>query len=104
MSNKYSAQRTWSELVGRQFDSKLEARRGEELHLLEMAGEVTNLIYQYPFELSEKPSVKVVLDFSYWQDHKLIFEDAKGVLTELARVKYAWLKQTHNIDVILWRG
>jgi len=29
--NKYSAKKTYSELCGRMFDSKAEARRGEEL-------------------------------------------------------------------------
>ena len=114
MSNKYSARRTWSELCQRTFDSGLEARRGEELHLLQMAGEIADLEYQVAYILSGKPfaKVKVVLDFKYTKAmdvYKLefrrwVYEDAKGVLTATARVKYAWLKQLHGIDVILWRG
>ncbi len=112
---KYGSVRTWSELVGRWFASKLEATRGEELHFLQMAGEIADLQYQVPFVLSKKPSVKVVIDFQYTEAtdiHDLgglafrrhVYEDAKGVLTATARVKYAWLKQKHGIDVVLWRG
>ncbi len=109
---KYGSVRTWSELCQRMFDSKLEARRGEELALLEKAGEIYDLEYQVTYILSGKPlaRVKVVLDFRYKQTgyrpilDRLVVEDAKGVLTAVARVKYAWLKQLHGVDVILWRG
>ena len=104
---KYGNKRTWSALVGRMFDSKLEATRGEELHMLQLAGEIADLEYQVAYILSEKPSVRVVLDFRYRPTptaRSEIIEDAKGVLTEGARIKYAWLKQLHGIDVILWSG
>ncbi len=104
---KYGSKRTWSELCQRMFDSKLEARRGEELALLKRAGEIADLEYQVTMVLSVEPSVRVVLDFRY-RDPPLapwfVYEDAKGVLTAEARVKYAWLKQKYGIEVVLWRG
>ncbi len=36
------------------FDSKHEAKRYQELRLLEQAGEITNLLLQVPFELIPK--------------------------------------------------
>lgn len=101
MMNKYKARRTYSELCGRFFSSKAEARRGEELHLLERAGEITDLRYQVRFVLSDKPRVSITIDFTYLEDALRIFEDTKGVLTRDFRTKLSWLKQVHNIDVLL---
>ena len=103
MSNKYRAIREYSSLCQREFHSKLEARRAEELYLLERAGEIEDLKYQVPFVLSVRPSVKVIIDFSYGLHGVRCFEDTKGILTAEARVKLAWLKQLHNIEVILTR-
>ena len=116
--NKYHAKRTWSELCQRFFSSKLETRRGEELCLLEKAGEIDRLIYQHIFILSLKPKVSITLDFSYHpRIHKdpitegagdkvrlygeRVYEDTKGVLTRDFRTKLAWLRQLHGIDVLL---
>ena len=77
--NKYSAKKTWSELCGRMFDSKAEARRGEELVLLEKAGEISNLQYQVRFVLHNKPIIAIKVDFVYTQNgNTIIYEDTKG--------------------------
>jgi len=101
MNNKYHAIKTYSSLCGRQFDSKREAGRAEELHLLQMAGQIEKLKYQVPFVLSEKPRVTIKIDFGYVQDGKQVYEDSKGVLTRDARTKLAWMKEKFGIDVIL---
>ena len=111
---KYGARRTWSNLCQREFDSKAECIRGEELRLLETAGKIKWLEYQTRFVLSEKPKVTITIDFNYvdweqWVDsdgiavHPEVYEDVKGVLTRDFRTKLAWLKQLHNIDVQLIR-
>lgn len=119
--NKYSAKRTYSELCQREFPSKLEARRAEQLHLLQLADEIKELQYQVLFVLSEKPKITVTIDFAYlkrveprfevfYNDGKihyegmLTYEDAKGVLTRDFRTKMAWLKEKFGVDVVLWRG
>jgi len=99
--NKYHAIKTWSNLCSRMFDSRHEARRGEELKMLEMAGEISELEYQMPFILSIKPRIRVTVDFKYEDKGKIIYEDAKGVLTRDSRTKYAWLKEKHKVEVIL---
>ena len=101
MKNKYGAVRTYSELCQRDFASKKEARRGEELCLLEKAGEIKHLTYQVRYILSEKPGVTITIDFNYYENEEWIWEDSKGVLTRDFRTKLAWLKQLHGIDVIL---
>lgn len=101
--NKFHAVRTWSTLCQFWFDSKAEARRGEELYLLQKAGEIDMLEFQIPFVLNKKPKVTITIDFSYLQNKVIVYEDAKGILTRDFRTKLAWLKETHGIDVKLIR-
>lgn len=101
--NKYSAKKTYSELCRRMFDSKAEASRGEELELLQRAGMISELQYQIPFLLCQKPNIKIKVDFAYNQDGVVIYEDTKGVLTREFRVKMAWLEQAQGIKIILTR-
>ena len=101
--NKYFAKRTYSELCGRTFDSKLEARRGEELELLQKAGEISGLKYQVRFNLCLNPKITVTIDFCYQEDGRTIHEDTKGVLTRDSRTKYAWLEQRYGVHVRLIR-
>ena len=97
--NKYSARRTYSELCQREFDSKAEARRGEELTLLERAGEIEGLDFQIPYVLNSKPKITIKIDFVYRENGVLVREDCKGVMTREFRVKLAWLKQKYGIEV-----
>jgi len=101
MRNKYGAKRTYSELCQREFASKLEATRGEELKALEMYGAITDLQYQVRFVLCEKPRITIAIDFFYIEDGVGKFEDTKGVLTRDFRTKLAWLKEKHGVDVLL---
>ena len=101
MSNKYRARRTYSELFGRVFASKAEAQRGEELRLLEMAGQITDLRYQVRFILSKSPKVTITIDFTYLEGGVRKFEDVKGVLTRDFRTKMVWLEKSQGINIIL---
>ncbi len=102
--NKYGAKRTWSELCNRWFASKAEARRGEELALLERGGVVKDLCYQQKFILCEKPRITITIDFAYTDENgAVIYEDTKGVLVRDFRVKLAWLKERYGVGVVLKR-
>ena len=80
---------------GIKFDSKLEAGRYRELLLLEKAGQIRNLRRQVEFEL--QPSFKkngktirkisYIADFVYEESGQTIVEDAKGMRTEIFRLK-----------------
>ena len=104
MRLKYGSKRTWSELCQRQFDSKAECIRGEELALMERGGLIEDLRYQVKFVLSENPKVSITIDFTYLDNGKRIFEDTKGMETREFRVKRIWLKQLCGIDIVLNRA
>ena len=100
--NKFGAKKTFSALCDRMFDSKAEARRGEELVLLEKGGQIRDLQYQTSFLLCQKPNIKIKVDFCYRQNGSIIYEDVKGMgETREFRVKRAWLREKHGIEVVL---
>ena len=101
MRLKYGSRRTWSQFWNCWFASKAEAKRADELWLLQMAGEISDLQRQVKFVLSEKPRVSITIDFEYMDNGQKVFEDVKGVLTRDFRTKMAWLKEKYNIDVRL---
>lgn len=80
-----------------QFDSKLEAKRYNELKLLEKSGEIKELKLQPSFELipSFKKNGKTFrkaiykADFSYvdTETGETIIEDTKGYVTDLYKLK-----------------
>jgi hypothetical protein len=103
LKNKYHAKRTYSNLCGRWFSSIVEAKRGEELHLLMLAGEIAELEYQPTYLLSKKPKITYTPDFRYVEHGEIIVEDVKGVLTRDSRTKIAWIKEKYGIEVKLVR-
>jgi len=101
---KYGAVKSWSELCQRKFDSKTEARRGEELWLLQKSGAISGLTFQKDIRLCDKPKISIKVDFVYTETSsgRLVHEDTKGVgETREFRVKRAWLKEKYGIDVFL---
>ena len=104
VSNKYNARRTFSILCNRTFSSQSEAKRGEELRLLEMAGLIKDLEYQVRFVLSQKPRISITVDFAYTEDGVRKYEDVKGMgETREFRVKRIWLKEKYGVDIELVR-
>lgn len=100
--------------------SRKEARRAEELKLLERAGIITDLREQVPFVLCEtkrekgtigprggrKPGrviehgVTYVADFTYFDEHgNYVVEDSKGVRTEAYKIKRKWMLDKYNIRI-----
>ena len=79
--NKYGAEKT--EVNGRVFASKREAKRAKDLQWLEHLGKITELRYQVTFELvpgmGKVRPITYVCDFQYRdEDGKLVVEDSKG--------------------------
>lgn len=85
-------------------DSKKEARRAQELWLLQRAGKISCLQQQVTFELIPaqydergrclERAVKYVADFVYAQDGKTVVEDVKGYKTPEYVIKR---------KILLWR-
>ena len=102
-TNKYGNHKTVVD--GLEFDSKKEANRWCELKLLQKAGEITDLLRQFPITLLpaqringkvvERP-VKYVADFCYYENGKMVIEDVKSPAT---RTKEYIIKR----KLLLWR-
>ena len=95
------------------YDSKREARRADELKLLEKAGEITSLQEQVPYELIPSQyrivdgkrrcierAMKYIADFQYVdKDGNTVVEDVKGFRTEVYRIKKKLMLYFHGIQI-----
>lgn len=93
------------------FDSRKEARRYQELKLLERAGKITDLKCQVKFELIpaqyedgkcvERP-VNYYADFVYTEGRQLVVEDVKSEITRKQKdyiIKRKLMLWVHHIRV-----
>lgn len=91
--NKYNAKKTVVD--GIRFDSKAEARRYQELKLLERAGEIKGLVLQPKYLLQEAfqkngkryRAIYYIADFEYLDVSGIIIEDVKGKKTAVYKLK-----------------
>lgn len=74
---------------GHTHDSKKEAARCNELHVLEASGVITHLIQQPVFEIAfdGRHVCKVIADFQYREGDNLVTIDVKGMDTPVSRLK-----------------
>ena len=74
---------------GIRFASKKEARRFQQLAVLEQVGEISGLNVQprYALFAGETPIATYVGDFEYWERGRLVTEDVKGMKTPAYRIK-----------------
>lgn len=109
---------------GIEFDSRKEARRYQELKLLEKAGRISNLEMQVPFELIPaqyeecdevytkgahkgerkrgaciEKAVTYKADFMYIEDGKIVAEDTKGFKTKDYIIKRKLMLYVHGIRI-----
>lgn len=93
MTNKYHNRPT--DIGGQRFDSRAEARRYDELKLLEMAGAITDLTVHPRYEIQgqfkrDGALIRAIYyegDFSYTENGRHVCEDVKGVETEAFKLK-----------------
>lgn len=108
--HKFNAKRT--EVDGIVFASQKEARRYQELKLLEKAGEIHNIVLQpsYPCEVlgvESRPIGVYRADFSYCECRRgekcertcEVVEDVKGFRTPLYRWKKRHVEQQYGIQI-----
>lgn len=105
--SKYNSKKTVVD--GQQFDSKKEARRYQELLLLEKAGEIKNLSRQVKFVLipsQRDENGKVVerecsykADFTYEEGIKTVAEDVKGYRTKEYIIKRKLMLYQYGIRI-----
>lgn len=94
------------------YASKKEARRAQELKLLQRAGEISGLTEQVRYELIPQQRMEIngvivkegsaayFADFVYQDKNGLTHvEDTKGMLTPLYRLKRKLMLQVHGIKI-----
>lgn len=103
---KYHNRRT--EVDGFVFDSKAEARRYEELRMMEKMGLIRDLRRQVPFVLirgqrwsggRKHRDTVYRADFVYTENGRQIVEDVKGVKTEGYKIKRELMKDRYGIEI-----
>lgn len=83
------------------FDSKAEALRWLQLRALERSGAIKKLERQTPIDVMHN-GVKLFrwkADFSYFENGERIYEDVKGFITPVFRLKARILKAMLNIHI-----
>lgn len=98
--NKYGNKRTV--IDGITFASKREARRYQELKLLEQVGEIQDLVLQPSFDLivqGGKIVGRYFADFKYRIGNKVVIEDSKGARTDVYRLKKRIVEAVHGIKI-----
>jgi hypothetical protein len=98
---------------GLKFDSAREAKRWQELKLLERARSITELERQITYELApsvsiagearRRPALRFKLDFRYFdrEGMQTVHEDCKGFADTAFRIRQHLMKSVHGIDVVL---
>lgn len=97
---KYSAKKTDC-AHGHLHDSKLEAARCNELHLLQSTGNISGLTFQpkFPIEIDGKLVCTYIADFAYFVATCRIVEDVKGMLTPVYRLKKKLVEAVHGVVI-----
>ncbi len=96
------------------FDSIREFERFQELHLMERAGAIKNLVHQHRMPLTvggkkllskKKRQLAYVVDFKYWdcENGGTKYEDVKGFDTPVSMLKIAIIEAELGITVDIVR-
>lgn len=97
---------------GVRFSSRAEAKRWDELRMLEKAGEITDLKRQvaFPLYVKDRLVANYVSDFSYHRrtgdlESYLVVEDVKGgILTEAFRLKAKMFEAFYGFPITIIGG
>ena len=95
----------WVEVDGIKFPSIKEAERWKTLRLMERAGEIVGLNRQVRIEIIPKTNlyraVSYVCDFVYFDKRtgKTVYEDTKGMKTDVYKLKKKLLYWRHGIEI-----
>lgn len=87
--------------IGHVHDSAKEARRCDELALLERVGRIERLEVQprYPIIVNGVQIAVYVGDFHYFEDAKSVVEDVKGVKTPVYNLKKKLVRAIYGVEV-----
>ena len=86
------------ELDGIKFASKKEAKRYQQLKMLQNSGEILFFLRQVPFHL--QAGVKYVCDYLiFWTNGEVTIEDVKGIKTDMYILKKKMVEATYPITI-----
>jgi hypothetical protein len=98
-ANKYK--NVFTKVKGELFHSKKEAKRYEQLLLLEKAGEISGLKTQVKFVIIPKNDqfreTSYIADFTYYEGDIVVVEDVKGFITDVFKIKRKLMYSVHKI-------
>src|SRR5688500_13421429 len=100
--NKFGAVKTTVDAIT--FDSKKEARRYQDLKLLERAGVISELCVdkkqlRYSLVVNSEKICTYVADFRYVENGRTVIEDTKGFKTPEYKLKAKLMKACHGIEI-----
>jgi hypothetical protein len=97
--SKYRAVRTT--VNGLEFASQKEARRYQDLLILERAGRINGLELQprFPCRVNDQLVCTYVADFRYIEDGLSVVEDVKGMKTDVYRIKAKLVKALYGFTI-----
>ena len=100
LPNKYRAIKT--EVDNIRFDSKREAKRYQELRLLERAGVIKDLKLQvrFPLKVQSELICTYVADFVYQENGQQVVEDSKGHRTREYVIKKKLMRAIHEVEIL----
>jgi hypothetical protein len=89
------------EVNGLWFDSTREARRWQDLELMQRAGRISDLRRQVPFPITVNGKLITVYnaDFCYLQDGNEVVEDAKGWRSEIYILKRKLVSAVYGFQI-----
>lgn len=104
-TNKFNNKKV--EIDGMTFDSGREAKRYQELRMLEAAGVISDLRLQVCYELApsvvirgrRKPPLRYFADFTYQDNGNLVVEDSKGNRDTSYIIKRHLMMSVHGIEI-----
>jgi len=91
------------ELAGRRFDSQIERQVAMDLCLRQRAGEISELKFQTTVHLSDA-EISWRIDFSYFEDGQLYYQEVKGFESEGYRLKLKLFLTYGDAPIRITRG
>jgi hypothetical protein len=90
------------EVGGDRFDSRAEAKRWQELQLMERAGDISDLKRQVKFEMhvNGQHICDYIADFTYVRAEVFTVEDSKGARTAIYRLKKKLLRALYGLEIL----
>lgn len=107
--SKYNSRKTIVD--GITFDSRKEAKRYEELKIMEQEGLIKGLQLQVPFELvpsftieidgkkKKRRNIRYIADFVYYENDNKVVEDVKGRKTDVYKLKKKLFEYKYKVTI-----